>query len=149
MLLLQGLSFVSAVVIDVDLLSPTFSFSGVLLVSVSDSSQPLPGGAKDSDLEGPIRPMSQALVGDALALLSAVFYALYVVLLKVRIKEESRIDMQLFFGFVGVFNVLMLWPIGVILHFAGVETFEMPSSQRAWIAVGINVRYMNTLLRIS
>ena len=61
-----------------------------------------------------------------MALLSALFYALYVTLLKVRIRSESRIDMQLFFGFVGLFNILMTWPIGVILHLTGIETFELP-----------------------
>lgn len=78
-------------------------------------------------------------LGDALALLSALFYALYVTLLKVRIKDESRIDMQLFFGFVGIFNVLGLWPIGVILHLTGVETFELPKSSEVWTVIAINV----------
>jgi solute carrier family 35 protein F5 len=36
--------------------------------------------------------------GDALALLSAFCYAIYVILLKVRIGDEERVDMQLFFG---------------------------------------------------
>jgi len=43
------------------------------------------------------------ILGNILALLSALFYAMYVILLKVRIKAEYRIDMQLFFGFVGLF----------------------------------------------
>ncbi|KDQ30683.1 hypothetical protein PLEOSDRAFT_1074969 [Pleurotus ostreatus PC15] len=46
-----------------------------------------------------VETFTMAKVWDSLALLSAVFYALYVILLKVRIKSESRIDMQLFFGF--------------------------------------------------
>ena len=81
------------------------------------------------------------MLGDALALLSALFYALYVILLKARIKEESRIDMQLFFGFVGLFNIMMLWPFAVILHFAGVETLALPPTKAAWVAVLINVRH--------
>lgn len=80
-----------------------------------------------------------SVLGDGLALLSAAFYALYVILLKVKIKEENRIDMQLFFGFVGLFNVLLLWPIGIILHITGVETLASPPSRSAWIAVLINV----------
>jgi solute carrier family 35 protein F5 len=35
-----------------------------------------------------------------LALLSAVCYAVYVILLKVKIEDEERVDMQLFFGWV-------------------------------------------------
>lgn len=82
----------------------------------------------------------ESVSGDALALLSALFYALYVILLKVRVKEESRIDMQLFFGFVGLFNIMMLWPFVLILHFAGVETLGLPPTKAAWAGVLINVR---------
>ncbi|KIO32191.1 hypothetical protein M407DRAFT_18764 [Tulasnella calospora MUT 4182] len=78
-------------------------------------------------------------LGDALALLSALFYALYVTLLKVRIKDESRIDMQLFFGFVGMFSVLGLWPIGIILHLTGAETFELPKTSEVWTVIAINM----------
>jgi solute carrier family 35 protein F5 len=117
------------------------SFGGVLLVSLSDSSQPKPTG------HPPSRPLQQQadwqalrpILGDSLALLSAVFYSLYVILLKVRIRSESRIDMQLFFGFVGLFNVLSCWPIGVVLHLTGVETFELPSTGKAITAIVINV----------
>lgn len=79
------------------------------------------------------------ILGDALALLSALFYALYVTLLKVRIRSESRIDMQLFFGFVGLFNILTCWPIGILLHITGVERFEMPYTSKAVLALLINV----------
>lgn len=80
------------------------------------------------------------IIGDSLSLLSALFYALYVTLLKVRIRNESRIDMQLFFGFVGLFNILVTWPIGVVLHLTGVEPFELPSKTSSIIAVLISVR---------
>ena len=80
------------------------------------------------------------IIGDFLALLSALFYALYVTLLKVRVREESRVDMQLFFGFVGLFNVLFSWPIGVLIHFARIERFELPISSKVIVVVLINVR---------
>jgi len=82
-----------------------------------------------------------SLLGDSLALLSALVYAVYVILLKVRIRSESRIDMQLFFGFVGLFNILACWPIGVILHFVGVERFEPPSSGRVVAGLLVNVSF--------
>ena len=72
-------------------------------------------------------------------MLSALFYAVYVILLKVRIRSESRIDMQLFFGFVGLFNILACWPIGIVLHFTGVERFEVPSAGRIVVGLLINV----------
>jgi len=71
---------------------------------------------------------------------------MYVILLKVRIKSESRVDMQLFFGFVGLFNVLSCWPIGVVLHLTGAETLELPPSQKAWYAILVNVCYEPLLL---
>ncbi len=80
------------------------------------------------------------IVGDVLALLSALFYALYVTVLKVRIRSESRIDMQLFFGFVGLFNILACWPIGVVLHLTGVEPFQLPHTSKVVTALLINVR---------
>jgi solute carrier family 35, member F5 len=79
-------------------------------------------------------------VGNILALLSALFYAMYVILLKVRIKAEYRIDMQLFFGFVGLFNILACWLVGLILHLTGVEIFELPHTKLAIYAILINVR---------
>ncbi|KDQ63625.1 hypothetical protein JAAARDRAFT_53817 [Jaapia argillacea MUCL 33604] len=118
------------------------SFAGVVLVSLSDSSKPQPSGSprpSPSLVATATDEGSQPMLGDALALLGAIFYALYVILLKVRIRSESRIDMQLFFGFVGLFNVLSCWPIGLVLHLAGVERFELPSSRRAVIALLINM----------
>jgi len=78
-------------------------------------------------------------LGDVLALLSAIFYALYVILLKVRIRSESRIDMQLFFGFLGLFNITTFWPLGLFLHFVGVEKFQMPNSRQVIGAILVNV----------
>ncbi|KAI0715269.1 hypothetical protein C8Q76DRAFT_796042 [Earliella scabrosa] len=114
------------------------SFTGVILVSLSDSSQPQPLGPSDTAWGVSYLP-SMPVFGDALALLSALFYALYVTLLKVRIRSESRIDMQLFFGFVGLFNILACWPIGVVLHLVGVERLELPSTSKAVVALLINM----------
>ncbi|KAI7164647.1 hypothetical protein KC352_g26339, partial [Hortaea werneckii] len=74
-------------------------------------------------------------IGDALAFLSAIMYGLYAVFMKKRIDDESRVNMPLFFGLVGLLNVLLLWPGFIILHFAGIETFEMPPS--AWVTTVI------------
>jgi len=83
---------------------------------------------------------SNPILGDFLALSSAMFYAFYVILLKVRIRQQSRINMQMFFGFVGVFNILFMWPLGLILHFTGAETFELPSGGKAIGGLLVNVR---------
>ena len=48
--------------------------------------------------------------------------------------------MQLFFGLVGLFNILFLWPLGVILHYTGAEPFEWPTDGNAIRGLLINVR---------
>ncbi|KAF9499764.1 hypothetical protein BDN71DRAFT_1441341 [Pleurotus eryngii] len=118
------------------------SFIGVVFVSISDTSETrtenlIPRAMINASpsLTSPSRP----LLGDSLALLSAVFYALYVILLKVRIKSESRIDMQLFFGFVGLFNIIGCWPIAVILHYTGLEPFSLPHGRKAIMAILMNM----------
>ena len=116
-----------------------------MLVSISDSQQSTPPPTTPSvepppTSENPLTEFAAAhILGDFLALLSALFYALYVILLKVRIKEESRIDMQLFFGFVGLFNILACWPIGLFLHIIGIERLELPYTNKAIVALLINV----------
>lgn len=94
----------------------------------------------DTQVGGPAEPHrpSAPILGDSLALASAVAYAFYVILLKVRIRNEARVSMTLFFGFVGLFNIVGIWPLGLILHYTGVETFDWPSGQLLWASIGIN-----------
>ncbi|KAL7737023.1 hypothetical protein ACLKA6_005249 [Drosophila palustris] len=65
--------------------------------------------------------------GVLLALFSAFFYASYLVFVKRKSDTEEKVDIPLFFGFVGLWNMLLLWPIFFILHFTKIETFELPS----------------------
>ncbi|KAF8926557.1 hypothetical protein BGZ58_011080, partial [Dissophora ornata] len=102
------------------------SVLGVALVSESDR------GSPNMEPTAPLAP----LFGDFLALLSALFYGCYTVLLKVKIQNESRVNMSLFFGFVGLFNLLLLWPLFGVLHWTGVEPFELPHDSRVvWMIV--------------
>ncbi|KAH7931110.1 hypothetical protein BV22DRAFT_999252 [Leucogyrophana mollusca] len=113
-------------------------FAGVIFVSLSDSNAgQQPGAGLTSTVNQDV--VSMPILGDFLALLSAIFYALYVIYLKVQIREESRIDMQLFFGFVGLFNIFLCWPIGVILHLIGLERFELPSTNKAIVIILLNM----------
>ena len=121
------------------LLADEISFIGVILVSSSDSPSkpPVPLDPNALVMGGNI---SGVTLGNFLALFSALFYAMYIILLKVRIKAEYRIDMQLFFGFVGLFNIIGCWPVGLILHLVGTEIFELPHTKQAVYAILINVR---------
>ena len=66
------------------------SFIGVVLVTRSDST------ISSTVIDTPARP----ILGDCAALLSASFYAVYVILLKVRVGDEDRADMQMMLGLV-------------------------------------------------
>jgi solute carrier family 35 protein F5 len=109
------------------------SVIGVIIVSKADHDLP----SVPSEGSDPRRP-SAPLLGDALALGSAIAYAFYVILLKVRIKNEERVSMSLFFGFVGLFNIVLIWPFGFLLHFTGVETWEWPHGGKLWLSIAIN-----------
>ncbi|XAO22871.1 hypothetical protein I312_101646 [Cryptococcus bacillisporus CA1280] len=106
------------------------SFLGVLLVTHSDSLSS--STSSSSTLTSLSSASSHPIFGDALALTSAAFYAVYVILLKVRVVDEERADMQLMLGFAGLFNTIFLIPIFPILHYTGLERFSLPPTTSAW-----------------
>ncbi|KZF26584.1 hypothetical protein L228DRAFT_206852 [Xylona heveae TC161] len=110
------------------------SMAGVILVSSVD----LSGETDENRGSFPHKSKGQIALGDTLAFLSAVMYGLYTVLLKKRIGNESRVQMPLFFGLVGLFNLLLLWPGFIILHFTGVESFQLPPTARIFSIVFFN-----------
>ncbi|KAL7625786.1 hypothetical protein AAE478_005009 [Parahypoxylon ruwenzoriense] len=111
------------------------SLAGIILISTVDLS-----GADNDDNRGnfPHKSQRQIAIGDAMAFFSAVIYGLYVVVMKVRIGNEERVNMPLFFGLVGVFNILFLWPLFFILHFTGIEPFELPPDGKIWLIIMLN-----------
>lgn len=93
------------------------SLVGVMLISTVDMS-----GQSDEDRGSfPHKTTAQIAIGDTMALFSAVVYGAYVTVMKKRVGDEDRVDMQLFFGLVGVFNLVLLWPIFFVLHWTGLE----------------------------
>ncbi|RBR22913.1 uncharacterized protein FIESC28_04211 [Fusarium coffeatum] len=106
----------------------TASLAGVILISTVDLS-----GKSDEDRGSfPHKSFDQIALGDAMALLSAVIYGLYVTVMKRKVPNEDKVDMQMFFGLVGVFNVVLLWPLFFVLHWTGIEPFELPPSGTIW-----------------
>ncbi|XP_036213865.2 solute carrier family 35 member F5 isoform X1 [Bactrocera oleae] len=71
--------------------------------------------------------------GALLALFSAFFYAAYLVFVKRKSDTEEKVDIPLFFGFVGLWNLLLMWPIFFILHFLKIEQFELPNQNQVAI----------------
>lgn len=110
------------------------SLGGVALISLVDVS-----GDTDSNRGSfPHKTPRELAVGDVMAFVSAVLYGFYTVFMKSRIGDESRINMPLFFGLVGLANVVLLWPGFVVLHLTGVEPFELPPTRRILNIVLIN-----------
>ncbi|XP_076284365.1 solute carrier family 35 member F5 isoform X2 [Lasioglossum baleicum] len=75
--------------------------------------------------------------GIILALVSAFFYAAYIVFLKRKVDHEDKMDIPMFFGFVGLFNLTLLWPLFFILHYGHWEEFEWPDTHQ-WTFLIIN-----------
>ncbi|KAF5092132.1 hypothetical protein D0Z03_003029 [Geotrichum reessii] len=130
--LIIGALFKIEIITTQKVLALVVSIIGLYLIIVSSS-------AATNDNINDAATYPNAWLGNMMALLSAVVYGLYTTLLKVCIGEnESRINMYLFFGFVGLFNIILLWPVITLFNFIGVETFELPGSLHVWVIVLIN-----------
>ena len=100
---------------------------GVICVTLNDKPQ-----------TADVTPFQTILIGDVLALLGALCYGIYSILLKLKVKDDSRMDMKLFFGFVGVFNTVLLWPSLLFVHYTGIERFQLPPSRNVWYVLLFN-----------
>ncbi|KAH7033253.1 uncharacterized protein B0I36DRAFT_321059 [Microdochium trichocladiopsis] len=111
------------------LLAVLGSLVGVILISSIDLS-----GKDNDDGRGdfPHKSQREIAIGDTMAFISALVYGVYVVVMKVRIGNESRVNMPVFFGLVGTFNICLLWPVFFILHMTGIEPFELPPAAHIW-----------------
>lgn len=109
------------------------SFIGVIIVTKIDSNDP-PSSA--------ISPLA-TLFGNLLALSGAFFYGVYTILLKFKVmiknsKKERTLNTHLFFSFVGIFSLILLWPLIIGLHVTGLEKFELPPTTYALTLLLIN-----------
>ncbi|KAL0467036.1 hypothetical protein QR685DRAFT_575082 [Neurospora intermedia] len=116
------------------LLGVLASLAGVVLISSLDMS-----GASD-EMRGdfPEKSRTEIAIGDAMAFFSAIVYGVYVTVMKKRTVDEDRMNMTLFFGIVGILNLVFLWPLFIILHVTGIETFELPPNGTTWAIIWIN-----------
>lgn len=110
------------------------SLAGVALISTIDVS----GETDENRGSFPHKSPRELALGDVMAFVSAVLYGFYAVLMKKRIGDESRVNMPLFFGLVGLANVVLLWPGLVVLHLTGVEPFLLPPTRKILAIVLVN-----------
>lgn len=111
------------------------SFGGVLIVTKIDSSDSVhpPSGSTPLVI----------LWGNLLALAGALIYGIYTILLKHKItnknsSKERILDTHLFFGFVGLYCLVLLWPVIIILHFTNIEVFEIPRGTHVVALLSMN-----------
>jgi solute carrier family 35, member F5 len=71
---------------------------------------------------------NESLRGDLICVASALFYASYTVYLNYKVPDDRAINIQLLFGLIGLINLSTLWPLFLIFHFSGFETYELPSA---------------------
>jgi len=107
------------------------SLIGIILISSVD----LAGDNDDNRGKFPHKSPQQIAIGDAMAFASAVLYGVYAIVIKSRIDNEDRVNMPLFFGMTGLLNLIFLWPGFLILHYTGVEKFELPQTGKIWTIV--------------
>ncbi|QRG38501.1 hypothetical protein FDK38_002911 [Candidozyma auris] len=111
------------------------SFAGVLIVTKIDASESNKTPVTSSSL--------LILWGNFLALAGALIYGVYTILLKKKIitvdkRRERVLNTHLFFGFVGLYCLVFLWPVIIILHLTGIEEFEIPKGSHVLGLLGAN-----------
>jgi len=79
-------------------------------------------------------------VGVIMGVGASILLGLYSTLLARFIKEEiaDRISFFNILAFIGVFNLITFWPLLIIFHYTGVETFRLPRGITiAFLAINI------------
>lgn len=111
------------------LLAVLMSITGIVLVTLSDS-ESKKGGIS---------------VGALWALASAFLYSCYLTMLKRKVPNEKQMDIPMFFGLVGVFNFVLLWPGFFVLNYWNVEKFTLPPKTTVWGYIALNA-FVGTVL---
>lgn len=84
---------------------------------------------------------TNAWLGNLSSSLSAFLYSCYLTFLKRYVQnrhDQRNVNMVQFFGFVGVLNVLLLWPFFLVLNATGLEPFELPQKPSTRLFLLIN-----------
>ncbi|KAG8389094.1 hypothetical protein BUALT_Bualt02G0193500 [Buddleja alternifolia] len=102
---------------------------GTIIVSLGDSEMGLSAVA------------SNPVLGDVHSLLSSAFYAVYVTLIRLKLPDaddevRGRVSMAQFLGFLGLFNLVIFFPVALVLDFAKLEPFNMLTEKQFGIVVG-------------
>ncbi|CAM6101766.1 unnamed protein product [Calypogeia fissa] len=110
------------------LASVLLCMAGAIIVSLGDSWKRSDGIA------------SSPLFGDVVCLASAIFYAIYTAVIRVKISreddEKGKVSTALVFGYLGFFNALLLAPVALLLHVTGIESFHRLTLTQVGLILG-------------
>lgn len=128
------------------LLGVMASLAGIALISKVDLSAQTSAPSTDIPKQTralddfPDKTPAELILGDSLALLSAILYGVYTITLKrtTLLNHPLELNMPLFFGLVGTFNFFLLLPVFPVLHYTRIEPFAFPPNKRIWTILLIN-----------
>ena len=80
-------------------------------------------------------------LGDVLSLISAVFYAVYITLIRKKLPDDDDeksgwFSMAQLLGFLGLFNFFIFLPVALILNFTKRERFNSLTLKQLGLVVG-------------
>lgn len=107
------------------LLATILSVSGIVLVALH----------KEDDTQAEMNT-----VGNLLVLVSAILWSFYLVYLNKWITPEiqEKVSFANILGFIGLMSMLTFWPMILIWHHTGIESFELPTG-RPLLYIIINI----------
>ncbi|ODQ80636.1 hypothetical protein BABINDRAFT_160888 [Babjeviella inositovora NRRL Y-12698] len=119
------------------LLSLVVSFVGIILINIKANGGQISLVVYFLTMDDTYKPKNP-LLGNCFAIMASVMYSLYLVLLKVRIGNDVTVNERHVFGLVGVATLLTCWPLIILAHYTGFETFALPPSTTVWLMLGVN-----------
>ncbi|XP_078439760.1 thiamine-repressible mitochondrial transport protein THI74-like [Wolffia australiana] len=91
----------------------------------------------DKRAEGTSMAARNPLLGDAMAVVSAMFYSVYVTLIRKKLPEHGvDFSMALFLGYLGLFNLLLFFPFALLLSLMKLERVQSLSLNQLGLVIG-------------
>ncbi|KAL8020215.1 putative solute carrier family 35 member SLC35F1/F2/F6 [Plasmopara halstedii] len=87
---------------------------------------------------------SDHVLGDLVALFAAFMYGVYTTAIRRLIPDDESVSISLFFGFIGILNMVCLLPIVLLLHCSDIESLSGLSIE-ILILIGIKGLFDNVL----
>lgn len=86
------------------------------------------------------------LFGDALAIVSACLYAVYITLIRIKLPDESKgeghASMAQFLGYLGLYNLLIFLPLALFLNFTKIEPFYKLTWSQFGLIIGKGMHHL-------